>query len=408
MAIAPHIKEALYSKASGVIRKMFEEGIALKKKFGEDKVYDFSLGNPDLEPPKEVKERILEVAKMDLKGMHGYMPNAGYQSTRQAMADKVSLEQGIKLDFSNVVMSVGAASALNCIFKAILSPGDEVIVPAPFFAEYTNYVKNYNGSLIPVLSDKKDFSLNLEGIKKALSNKTAAVLFNSPNNPTGTVYTESELKELTKILKEHGKKTGRYPYLIADEPYRAITYGVKVPAVFPLYENAVVASSFAKNLSLPGERMGYIAVNPECEDSSEFIAAVTYTTRTLGCVNAPAFFQRVVETTWNAPVDYSSYEHRMQLITKACADAGIEFAKPQGAFYLWCKVPVKGKAKGKTETPDFIGDDFEFTDHLKKYNILAAPGTGFGCSGWFRISYCVAEKTIINSAPVFKNAMETW
>lgn len=404
MAIAPHIKETINSKGASVIRKMFEEGVALRKLYGAENVFDFSIGNPDLEPPQEVLDAIKEVAASTEKGRHGYMPNAGYQSTRQAMADKVSMEQGVKLTWENTVMSVGAASALNAIFKAILSPGDEVVVPSPFFAEYTNYVKNYNGVLIPVPTVKDEFSLDIDAIKKALNEKTAAILINSPNNPTGKIYTNKEIIALTDALKEHGKKTGRMPYLICDEPYRAITYdGKEVSSVFPYYDNAVIASSFAKNLSLPGERMGYIAVNPSCEDAAEFIAAVTFTTRVLGCVNAPAFFQRVVEKSWNAKVDYSSYANRCVQISKVVGDAGIQYTKPEGAFYLWCKVPAK-----PDENPESIGNDFEFTDHLKKYNILAAPGTGFGCAGYFRLSYCVAESTILNSAKAFKQAMADW
>ncbi|NLM00275.1 MAG: aminotransferase class I/II-fold pyridoxal phosphate-dependent enzyme, partial [Treponema sp.] len=272
--IAPHIKEAINSKSAGVIRKMFEEGMILRQKYGAENVFDFSIGNPDLEPPVEVIEAIKEVAFSTEKGRHGYMPNAGYQSTRKAMADKVSLEQAVTLGWENIVMSVGAASALNAIFKAILSVNDEVIVPSPFFAEYTNYVKNYSGILVTVPTKKTDFSLDIASIKSALSEKTAAVLINSPNNPTGKIYSEEEIIELTDILKEHGKKYSRMPYLICDEPYRAIAYdGKKVSPVFPHYDNAIIASSFAKNLSLPGERMGYIAVNPSCEDAKEFIAA---------------------------------------------------------------------------------------------------------------------------------------
>lgn len=402
--IAPHIKETINSKGASVIRKMFEEGMILRKKFGDDNVFDFSIGNPDLEPPIEVVQAIKEIANSTLKGQHGYMPNAGYQSTRQAMADKVSLEQNTKLTWEHTVMSVGAASALNAIFKAILSPSDQVIVPSPFFAEYTNYVKNYSGVLVSVPTKKDDFSLDIEAIKDALTEKTQAVLINSPNNPTGKIYSKDEIIQLSQILKEHGKKVNRMPYLICDEPYRDITYdSKKVSEVFPYYDNAIIASSFAKNLSIPGERIGYIAVNPSCEDVNEFIAAVTFTTRVLGYVNAPAFFQRVVEKSWNAKVDYSSYHKRCKQISTVVQNAGIQFTKPEGAFYLWCKVPPK-----PTDGVDYIGNDFEFTDHLKKYNILAAPGTGFGCSGYFRMAFCVSEKTILNSQDAFIKAMKDW
>ncbi len=391
--IAPKIKEIMNSKGSSVIRKMFDEGIQLKKKYGEDKVFDFSLGNPDLDPPEEVEDAILEVANDKTHGCHGYMPNAGYMETREAMALKVGGEQTVKLEGKNVVMTVGAASALNCVFKAILSEYDEVIVPAPFFAEYRHYVSNFGGKLVEVMT-KADFSLDVEAIAKALSEKTAAVLINTPNNPTGKVYSKSDIAELTSALKKHGRKCGRTPYLICDEPYRAIVYdGVKVPPVFPEYENAVVVSSFAKDLSLPGERIGYIAVNPACEDADEFIAACTFCLRTLGCVNAPAFFQKVVARSWNAKVDYSSYAKRRDLLTAILDKAGFEYCKPEGAFYLFVKVPER-----------WGDDDGGFCDHLKKFFILSAPGAGFGKKGYFRLAYCVSEKTITGSENAFIEA----
>lgn len=416
MAIAKHIKEMMNSKGSSVIRKMFEEGIQLKAKFGEDNVYDFSLGNPDMPPPEKIYQVVNEIAKDDSKDRHAYMPNAGYTETRKAMADKVNLEQNLSgnnaLNESHIVMSVGAAGALNSVFKAILNNEDEVVVPAPFFAEYRSYVSNYGGNLIPVKS-KKDFSLDVDKIKKALSDRTCAVLINSPNNPSGKIYSESEIAQLASVLSEHGKKTGRTPYLICDEPYRAITYnGKKVASVFPLYNNAVVVTSFAKNLSLPGERIGFIAVNPKCEDANEFIAACTYTTRTLGYVNAPAFFQKVVAKCWNVDVDYSMYTNRCKMITEVVKNAEIEFVEPEGAFYLFCKAPIPLLEENKKfilkEGEEEYCDEFAFCDHLKKYNILCAPGSGFGCPGYFRMAFCVSEKTITNCAEHLKLAKKTW
>ena len=416
MAIATHIKELMNSKGSSVIRKMFEEGIQLKAKFGADKVYDFSLGNPDMPPPQKIYDVVNELAKDTSSDRHAYMPNAGYIETRKAMADKVNFEQNLSgenaLTENNIVMSVGAAGALNSVFKAILNVDDEVVVPAPFFAEYRSYVTNYNGKLLPVKS-KKDFSLDIEGIKNALSEKTAAVLINSPNNPSGKIYSEEEIKELASVLVEHGKKTGRTPYLICDEPYRAITYnGKTVASVFPIYDNAVVVTSFAKNLSLPGERIGFIAVNPKCENAGEFIAACTYTTRTLGYVNAPAFFQKVVAKCWNADVDYSMYTNRCKMITDVVKNAGIEFVEPEGAFYLFCKAPMPLLDENKKfitkDGEDEICDEFAFCDHLKKFNILCAPGSGFGCPGYFRMAFCVSEKTITNCAEALKQAKNTW
>lgn len=393
--INPQIKETINSKGASVIRKMFEEGIQLKKQYGDDNVFDFSLGNPDLDPPQEVLDAIQEEAKDLSHGCHGYMPNAGYPETRAAMAEKVSGEQTVKLEGKNVVMTVGAASALNCVFKTILSSGDEVIVPAPFFAEYRHYVNNYGGKLIEVPT-KEDFGLDVSQIEKVLSNKTAAVLINTPNNPTGKIYSEEDIKNLTQLLNKHGKDCGRMPYLICDEPYRAIVYdGAKVPAVFPLYNNAVVVTSFAKDLSIPGERVGYIAVNPACEDADEFITACTFCLRTLGCVNAPAFFQKVVAKSWNAKVDYSSYRVRRDKLMAILDKAGFEYHRPEGAFYLFVKAPAKWNE-----------DDSAFSDHLKKFFILSAPGAGFGKKGWVRLAYCVSEKTIENSEKAFIKAAE--
>lgn len=394
--IADKIRETINSKGASVIRKMFEEGIVLKKKYGDENVFDFSLGNPDLDPPKEVVEAIQEVAKDTSHGCHGYMPNAGYPETRAAIAEKVGGEQGRKLSFEDTVITVGAASALNCVFKAILNPGDEVIVPAPFFAEYRHYASNHGGKLVEIQPKDDDFNLNLDEIKSHLSEKTAAVLINNPNNPTGKIYSEDDIRKLAEILEEHGKKSGRFPYLVCDEPYRAIVYdNAKVTPVFQFYRNSVIVSSFAKDLSLPGERIGYVAVNPESDGKEEFIKAVTFALRVLGCVNAPAFFQKVIARSWNAKVDYSSYRIRRDKLMAILDRAGLKYYRPQGAFYLFVKVPEK-----------FSGDDSAFCDYLKKYMILAAPGNGFGGKGWLRLAYCVSEKTIEGSEKAFVKAVK--
>ena len=390
------MKSILENPAKGVIRKMFEEGALLKKKYGEDNVYDFSIGNPDLDPPSEVVEAIEEIAADTSPMCHGYMPNPGYMQARQAMAEKTSLEQGTAVPADCVIMSVGAAGAMNCVFKALLNVGDEVIVPAPYFAEYGHYCANHGGTLRPVPT-KNDFSLDIDAIKAALTEKTAAVIINSPNNPTGRIYSREEIQALSAVLTAHGEKTGRYPYIVCDEPYRAITYGgKKVAPVFPEYRQAVVVTSFAKNLSVPGERIGYIAVNPASDDASEMVAACILATRILGFVNAPAFFQKVIARSWNARCDYSLYEKRCREIMEIMDYAGLQYAKPEGAFYLFVKVPE-----------GWNGDDMAFTEHLKKFNILCAPGTGFGGKGWFRISYCVAEKTILNSKEAFYKAIHS-
>ena len=395
MAISTYIKETMTSRASGVIRKMFEEGIQLKAKYGAENVFDFSLGNPDLDPPESVFKAAEELAEVRESNFHGYMPNAGYPFARKAMAEKTSAEQGVPVDADCVVMSVGAAGALNSLLKAILNEGDEVVVPAPFFTEYRHYVKNFGGKLIEVPA-AKDFSIDVNAIAASLTDKTAAVIINSPNNPTGRVYPEENIRDLVSVLNAHAASGKRKPYLICDEPYRAIIYdNKKVPAIFPLYDSAVVVTSFAKNLSLPGERIGYICVNPVCPDKDDVVAACTFTTRILGYVNAPAFFQRVVSKCWNAYVDYSLYEKRRNELMEVLDAAGIEHLVPEGAFYMWCKVP-----------DNFDGDDMEFCDYLKKYLILAAPGSGFGGKGWFRLAYCVAESCILNSHSAFKKAVE--
>ena len=394
--IARNMKSILENPANGVIRKMFEEGALLKKKYGEDNVYDFSIGNPDLDPPAEVVEAIKEIAADTSPMCHGYMPNPGYMQARQAMAEKTSLEQGTAVPADCVIMSVGAAGAMNCVFKALLNDGDEVIVPAPYFAEYGHYCANHGGTLRPVPT-KNDFSLDTDAIKAALTEKTAAVIINSPNNPTGRIYSREEIQALSAVLTAHGEKTGRYPYIVCDEPYRAITYGgKKVAPVFPEYRQAVLVTSFAKNLSVPGERIGYIAVNPASDDASEMVAACILATRILGFVNAPAFFQKVIARSWNARCDYSLYEKRCREIMEIMDYAGFQYAKPEGAFYLFVKVPE-----------GWNGDDMAFTEHLKKFNILCAPGTGFGGKGWFRISYCVAEKTILNSKEAFYKSVHS-
>lgn len=393
--ISKKIKSIIESPANGVIRKMFEEGILLKKKFGEENVYDFSLGNPDLDPPEEVINAIKDVALDTSHMCHGYMPNPGYVEARKAMAEKTSIEQGVEIGYENIVMSVGAAAALNCVIKALVDEGDEVLAPCPYFAEYNHYVRNHGGEIIPVKTNE-DFSLNVENIRSALSEKTAAIIINSPNNPTGKIYSEQEIKSLAEVLSEHGKKTGRYPFIICDEPYRAITYGnAKVASVFPVYKNAVVVTSFAKNLSIPGERIGYIAVNPAADDAALMVSACIFCTRVLGFVNAPAFFQKVIARSWNAKCDYSLYEKRCKEIMEVMDYAGLKYARPQGAFYLFVKVP-----------DGWNDDDMAFCAHLKKFNILCAPGTGFAGKGWFRISYCVAESTILNSKEAFKTAVQ--
>lgn len=393
--INQQIKETMTSKGASVIRKMFEEGTKLKSIYGEDNVFDFSLGNPDLDPPQEVLKALEECSTVHEKNYHGYMPNAGFSFARDAMAEKTTVEQGVKVTGDCVVMTVGAAGALNNLLKAIITPGDNVIVPAPFFAEYRHYVNNYGGLLIEV-PVKDDFSPDTEAIEKAMNEKTAAVLINSPNNPTGRIYSKEDIQKLADAMNRSAEKYGRKAYLICDEPYRAITYdGKEVAPTFPVYDSTVIVTSFAKNLSLPGERLGYICVNPSCPDKDELVAACIFCLRITGFVNAPGLWQRIVAKSWNAKVDYSLYEVRRNELMSILDEAGIEYVKPEGAFYLFCKVPSK-----------FGGDDMTFCDHLKKYNILCAPGSGFGGKGYVRLAYCVSEKSILNSRNAFVKAIK--
>lgn len=393
MPVAKAISEALGSQS--LIRKMFEEGLKLKKQHGADKVFDFSLGNPDVDPPPAFHRVFLKLAEEDKKGSHGYMPNGGYPDVREAMARKTSEEHAVTIDGSHIVMTCGAAGAINVVFKSILNPGDEVLVSRPYFLEYRPYTKNFGGVLVEVDS-LPDFNLDVNAIKAKLTPKTAAVLICSPHNPTGRVYSAGIIAGLAKVLEEHGKACGRMPYLIADEPYRELVYdGKKVPPVLPAYSESIVVTSYSKSLSLPGERIGFIAVSPNISDKDSLINAFIYANRILGFVNAPALMQRIVAELTYAKVDMDIYSARRAAFMKVLDDAGIKYSMPDGAFYLFCKVPDGT-------------DDATFVDHLKEYLILGVPGSAFGAPGWMRFAYCVDEKIIQASGPAFKKAMENW
>lgn len=399
MPIADAIRDA-QTKASW-IRKMFEEGSILKKQHGADKVFDFSIGNPDLEPPPAFHEVLNRLASEDAKGSHGYMANSGFPAVRDALAKKVNREHRVQIDGSRLVMCVGAAAGLNVTLKAILNPGDEVVVSRPYFVEYGSYIANHGGKMV-LVDAKADFDLDVEAVAAALGPKTAAVLINSPHNPTGRVYPASTITALSDALRAHGKRTGRYPYLIADEPYREIVYGgIDVPGVLCAYEESILVTSYSKNLSLPGERIGYVALGPKVSDWESVAGALTYATRVLGFVNAPALMQRVVAELTDARVDVSIYQRRRDAFTSVLDEAGIEYAVPEGAFYLFCKVPPKRGGSG-------TGDDIAFVGALKEKLVLAVPGTGFGAPGWFRLAYCLDEKIIEASRSAFVAAVTAW
>jgi aspartate aminotransferase len=387
---------------------MFEEGGRLKQRYGADRVFDFSIGNPDIEPPPAFHRVFLKLAKEDRKGSHGYMPNAGYMEVRQALAEKVSREQGVRADGSCLVMSCGAAGGLNVVFKTILNPGDEVIVSRPYFMEYKSYVKNHGGTLVEA-DTLPDFNLDIKSIAPRLSGKTAAVLINSPHNPTGRVYPADTIAALADTLRAHGEKHGRLPFLVSDEPYREIVYGnIVVPPILPAYEESVVVYSYSKSLSLPGERIGFIAVNPGARRKDELVDGLIYATRILGFVNAPALMQRIVAELTFARVDVDIYARRRDAFMAVLDRAGIRCAGPEGAFYLFCKVPhrdpVPGNPAGEGEGPS----DREFVEHLKEHLILGVPGSSFGKPGWVRFAFCVEEKIIRASGAAFMKAMETW
>jgi len=403
MPIATGIRNAL--GASSMIRKMFEEGTVLKKQHGVDNVFDFSLGNPDISPPPAFRAVLEKFAKDDNKGLHGYTPNAGLPGVREALAKKASREQQIPLDASHIVMSSGAAGGLNAVFKTICNPGDEIIVSRPYFVEYRPYVANHDAKLVEVNS-LPDFNLDISAIASGLSPKTVAVLINSPNNPTGKIYPATTLATLAKLLYEHGGKTSRMPYLVSDEPYREITYGVEVPSVLAAYAESIVVYSYSKSLSLPGERIGYIAVNPGIRDKGEVMDGLIYATRVLGFVNAPALMQRAVAELTDAVVDVGIYARRRDAFMAVLDGAGIEYAVPEGAFYIFCKVPPRKPMD--VEQADDVPSDLSFVNHLKQHFILGVPGSGFGQPGWLRFAFCVDEKTIHNSAVAFGKAMETW
>ncbi len=377
------------------IRRMFEAGIELKQKHGADKVCDFTLGNPDLPPVPEVGRTLARLAQtVDQPLSLGYMPNAGLTSTRQRLAEYLAQEQQVSLTASHVVVTCGAAGGLNAIFRAILEPGDEVICPSPYFVEYGFYVGNYGGKLVPVPSKLPTFALDRDAIEAAVTEKTRAVLIDSPNNPTGVVYNEAELKDLATLLSRVGAGRDRPIYLVSDEPYRFLAYdGVGVPPILPLYPFSVVVGSFSKSLSLAGERIGYVAASPSMPQVDLFVAGLILCNRILGYVNAPVIGQRLVEAALGATVDVGIYKNRRDAMATVLRNAGIDFVLPQGAFYFFPKVP------GRV-------DDLQFCQLLQDELILEVPGRGFGLPGYFRLTYCMDEAIIRRAAPGFKKAAD--
>lgn len=376
---------------SSAIRAMFEEGNRLAKIHGAENVYDFSLGNPNVPAPSAVREAILQILEEeDSLKLHGYTnSNAGYEEVRQAVADSLNERFDTAFAAKNIVMTVGAAGGLNVILKTLLNPGDEVVVFAPYFGEYRSYVNNFDGVIVEISPNTENFQPKLDEFKEKLSPKTKAVIVNTPNNPTGVIYSEETIKKMAAILEEKQKEFGTDIYLISDEPYRELAYdGNEVPYLTKYYANTVVGYSYSKSLSLPGERIGYLVIPDEVTDSETVIAAAGVANRILGFVNAPTLQQKVVAKCLDAKTDISYYDRNREALYNGLTECGFSCIKPQGAFYLFVKSPVE--------------DEKAFCQAAKKYNILLVPGSSFGCPGYVRIAYCVAYETIVNSLPKFR------
>lgn len=384
MIISKRIGELM--KDSSWIRAMFEEGEKLKKAHGAENICDFTLGNPVTEPPGQLKEELMRLASSDMKGMHRYMSNSGYEEVREEIARFYVEKTGLPFTKDHIIMTVGSAGGINVVLKSLLDPGDEVLVPNPFFVEYRFYAENHGGSMT-LVETKDDFHLDLDEIREATNRKTRAIIINSPHNPTGVVYTEKELKELAAFLTAR-KKRARRIYIIADEAYRKIIYnGTTLPDLFQIYEDTIVVTSHSKDLGLPGERIGYIAISPRIKNAKPLIDAAVFSNRILGFINAPAIMQRLVGKFQRNSVDIFDYQKKRDAIYGILKDAGFEVNKPEGAFYIFPKSP--------------IADDVAFVRALQKHHILAVPGVGFGKPGYFRLAYCVGMDMIERSRALF-------
>ena len=376
---------------SSAIRAMFEEGNRLAQVYGRENVFDFSLGNPNVPAPQEVKDAILEILnEEDPVALHGYTnSNAGYADVRQAVAESINERFATKFEGKNIVMTVGAAGGLNVALKILLNPGDEVITFAPYFGEYRSYTANFDGVLVAVSPNTETFQPKLDEFEEKITEKTKAVIVNTPNNPTGVVYSEETIQKMAAILEAKQKEFGTDIYLISDEPYRELAYdGVEVPYLTKYYANTIIGYSFSKSLSLPGERIGYLVIPDEASDSEDLLSAASVATRILGFVNAPTLQQKMVAKCLNAKTDISYYDRNRETLYNGLLECGFECIKPEGAFYLFVKSPIE--------------DEKAFCAAAKKYNILIVPGSSFGCPGFVRMAYCVAYETIVNALPKFK------
>lgn len=375
---------------NSAIRTMFEEGDKMRAKYGRDKVYDFSLGNPDAPTPPQVKQAIIDIVneEPDLI-LHGYMSNAGFEDVRETIAGHINKTQGTNFSMKNILMTVGAASGLNVALKTVLNPGEEVVIFTPYFLEYNWYVNNFDGVVVQAKTDNVTFQPDLEAFEKTITEKTRVVLINSPHNPTGVIYSEETIRGIAAILEKKQKEFDRTIFILADEPYRELAYdGIHVPYVTKYYDNTIVAYSYSKSLSLPGERIGYLVIPNELEDSELVFDTASNANRIIGCVNAPSLQQKLIARCVDAKVDLDYYDKNRKALYEGLKDCGFECIMPQGAFYLFVKSPVENEA--------------EFCTAAKKYNILLVAGSAFAGPGYVRLAYCVSYETIINAMPSFK------
>ena len=390
MAVSNKIRGLL--EQGSWIRRMFEEGIELKQKFGEDNVFDLSLGNPILEPPDEFFAELRRIVEDPSPGMHRYMPNAGYPETRAAVAAQLAEETGLGFTAEELVMTCGAGGALNVVLKTLLDPGDEVVIFAPYFVEYFFYADNHGGTC-KVVPPVEEFLPDMDALAETIGERTRVVLINSPNNPTGVLYSEETLARIGEIIREKEREFGTEIFLVSDEPYRRLLFdGLEYPHIFHHHVRSIVATSHSKDLALPGERIGYIAVHPDYEDGVELMDGLVFCNRTLGFVNAPALMQHIVAKLQSATVDIGEYQSKRDFMYDSLTEIGYDVVKPQGAFYMFPRSPIE--------------DDVEFVAELQKRNVLVVPGRGFGMSGYFRISFCVTDATLSGSIPGFREAFE--